>query len=75
MSKSVAFGYVKHLRRVFCLIFENENHKMFEIIIYLPFAASLIFGVLLALDYTNNTRPPSPAGSAPPRLFTTHSRK
>ncbi len=29
---------------------------MFEIIIYLPFAASLIFGVLLALDHTNNTR-------------------
>lgn len=56
MSKSVAFGYAKHLCRVFCLIFENENHKMFEIIIYLPFAASLIFGVLLALDYANNMR-------------------
>lgn len=27
---------------------------MFEIIIYLPFAVSLIFGVLLALDYTSN---------------------
>lgn len=30
---------------------------MFETVIYLPFAASLIFGILLLLNCTNNTRP------------------